>query len=170
VPQACLAWVMAVAGLLLFASSARSEVTVAAYGDFSSPPYQYFDSAGLPAGFDVDVFEASARAAGFVPEFKQETEDFVASKMVRLGASPNELTDFTSTLPYATTTHSLYGSCDSLVRGIEDLRHTNTVIVSHNKGLQGYLEAHGFGDGLHRERSRNLTMPLCSDLLIFQAS
>ncbi|MEW5773269.1 MAG: transporter substrate-binding domain-containing protein [Thermodesulfobacteriota bacterium] len=48
------------------ADSARISVR----GDFDYPPYEYLDKDGLPAGFNVELFQAVARTMGLDPDIR----------------------------------------------------------------------------------------------------
>ncbi|MEZ5324977.1 MAG: transporter substrate-binding domain-containing protein [Verrucomicrobiales bacterium] len=130
--------------------SARAGTRVVADGTFDRPPYQFLD-AGKPAGLDVEIFEAAAQAAGLEPEIlaveTSETETRTAD--VLLGSAYSVLgSTHIATLPYLKCDHTLFANDRSLVRGIEDLRAKQIVVIASNATLIDYLKRHGYGDQL----------------------
>ncbi|MGK0189242.1 MAG: ABC-type amino acid transport substrate-binding protein [Verrucomicrobiales bacterium] len=148
---------------LLLPTVAGAETPIIGSGSFDFPPYQYLDANGQPAGLDVDLFNAAAIAAGMKPEIRVASRDQQETG-VRLGTSYTTLTaNETSTLPYTKTSHALYANKRSLVRGIEDLRAKQIVVLKGNDALRNYLFRHGYGNQLTLAESPEQALQLIAE-------
>lgn len=120
-----------VALALLFVSCGPAVTKVVFAVDPHAPPLEYLDDAKQPAGFDIDLARAVARAAGFTAEFRAVAWDGLFSGLaagsydaivssVVINDARASLYDFSQ--PYLNAGQVLVVPKDSRAARLEDLR------------------------------------------------
>ncbi|MBW2346608.1 MAG: transporter substrate-binding domain-containing protein [Deltaproteobacteria bacterium] len=131
---------------LAHAGEPPSGRTLLVWGDQNYPPYEFLDGEGRPAGYDVDIFRAVAKAMRLNAEIRLGPWDQVRKELeqgkidVVIGmlysAERDRLVDFSQ--PHLMISHAIFTRKDSLIRSEADLRGKE-IIVQRGDIMHDYV-------------------------------
>lgn len=133
-----------------------SAETIIVGGDRDYPPYEYLDSTGRPAGFNVELTKAIAEIMGFQVEFRlggwsEQLADLKAGKIDLLQGiswSAQRATQIDFTPPHTIVNHAIFARKESpVVRSLAELRG-KTVALHKNGIMFEELTRLGYGKDL----------------------
>lgn len=123
--------------LLALSGIAIAEDTLKVYHHQNYPPLEFVNEAGISAGFDIDVWNAVAREAGFTYQLKGVSWDSLVAVThsgefhvltgMYFRVSQKETLNFSR--PYLTINYSLFVPSGSPIRELHDPIEKNVVIV-----------------------------------------
>lgn len=128
---------------------------IIARGDINYPPYEFLDSKGEPAGYNIEVFRAVADAVGIKAEIRLGPWDEVRKELeagkidMLMGMFYSEerdrLVDFSD--PHLIIHHAIFARKDSRIKTKNDLKGKR-IIVQEGDIMHDYAVQHNLSESL----------------------
>ncbi len=125
--------------LILFSSGSgfsEYDSIIIARGDNNYPPYEFLDSLGNPAGFDIDLLNAIARQTGINVSISLGVWDSVRNQLINdeidmisgMLYSREREKEFAFSVPYLQVSHALFVTGKTKIESLEDLEHREVLV------------------------------------------
>ncbi len=127
---------------------------ILARGDYAYPPYEFIDSSGMPAGYNVDLMRAIARVMGLDVEIRLgpwaevrgDLEKKKIDMLLGMYHSPerDRLVDFS--VPHTIIHHTIFVRKGSAIKSLKDLHDMQVIVqkgdIMHDYAVENNISRH----------------------------